>query len=43
MEVVDLKGVEHDLGDLPEGAHGDLGHVLEKFGVPHHRGASNLS
>jgi len=41
MEVTDLKGVEYGLGDLPEG--GELGHVLEKFGVPEHRNGSKGS
>eukprot|EP00438_Fugacium_kawagutii_P012211 Skav207869 [mRNA] locus=scaffold1988:154395:156320:+ [translate_table: standard] len=41
MEVTDLKGVEYGLGDLPEG--GELGHVLEKFGVPERRNNSKDS
>ncbi|CAK8989156.1 unnamed protein product [Durusdinium trenchii] len=43
MEVVNLKGVEDDLGDIPEGLHGDLGLALEKFGVPNHRNGSKES
>ena len=39
-QVVNLKGVEDDLGDIPEGLHGDLGLALEKFGVPNHRNGS---
>lgn len=40
MEVADLKGVEYGLGDLPEG--GELGHVLERYGVPERRQDSSV-
>ncbi|CAJ1438663.1 unnamed protein product [Effrenium voratum] len=41
MEVADLKGVEYGLGDLPEG--GQLGNVLERFGVPENKGAATAN